>query len=65
MTLLEARINVGRKAIYRPPHGAPLEEGVITSVSNTYVFVRYGSEAWSKATCPDDLSLLSEPITDG
>jgi hypothetical protein len=47
--------------VYRAAHvpvDAPGEEGVITSVNSSMVFVRYGSDAHSKATCPIDLSPL-------
>ena len=33
------------------------ELGVITSVNETYVFVRYGNDINSKATRPEDLKL--------
>ena len=53
MTLIEASERVGQKVIYRAPHvrsDQPGEEGVITSVSGQFVFVRYGSDTHSKAT---------------
>jgi hypothetical protein len=54
MTLDEAAANIGRNVVYRPLG----EEGVITSVNNSYVFVRYrGDLVASKATCADDLFL--------
>jgi hypothetical protein len=61
MTIDEAKQSIGRKVIYRPSHShAPVsEEGVITSVNDTYVFVRYGSQTTSAATYPRDLSLLA------
>jgi hypothetical protein len=61
MTLDEAREHIGNKVVYRAAHvpvDAPGEEGVITSVNSSMVFVRYGSDAHSKATCPIDLSPL-------
>lgn len=54
MTLDEARHNVGRLVIYERPH-CLREEGVITSVNDRYVFVRYGSGQTSQATDPADL----------
>ena len=39
--------------------GSVTEEGVITSVGQQYVFVRYGPDVGSKATHPDDLTLLA------
>jgi hypothetical protein len=60
MTLLEARQNIGRLVIYRPMRRKTKErgdEGVITSVNDTYVFVRYGTQQTSEATRPEDLRL--------
>jgi hypothetical protein len=47
--------DIGRAVLYGPRHGQPLEEGVITSFNNVYVFVRYGSDKHSKATLRGDL----------
>ena len=33
--------DVGRGVVYYPPHGGRPEDGVITSVNDSYVFVRY------------------------
>ena len=52
------RLDIGRKVVYR---SAPLyiaEEGVITSVNKTAVFVRYGSDVNSQATSREDLDWL-------
>jgi hypothetical protein len=60
MTLEEARKNIGRYVVYTPFEGCSdnqKEVGVITSVNDTYVFVRYGDELHSKATRPEDLKL--------
>lgn len=60
MTLEEAKNNIGRWVVYTPFKGCPdnqKEVGVITSVNDTYVFVRYGNELHSKATRPEDLKL--------
>lgn len=60
MTIEEARANVGQKVAYRAHHLQPHEpgqEGVITSVNDRWVFVRYGTEAVSQATAPEMLSL--------
>jgi len=35
------------------------EDGVITSVNDRYVFVRYRGWGGSKATSPEDLTLLA------
>lgn len=61
MTIDEAREHIGNKVVYRSAHvpaDAPGEEGVITSVNSSMVFVRYGADAHSKATCPSDISPL-------
>lgn len=60
MTLDEARENVGAGVVYTPGHG-PKEDGVITGVSSTSVFVRYAKQhpsANGQATSPGDLELL-------
>lgn len=58
MTLDEARANIGNGVVYTPAHGFAAEQGVITGVSEEWVFVRYGISG-SKATDPAALSLLS------
>lgn len=58
MTLDEARNAIGLKVLYRSGH-TDREEGVINSVNDTFVFVRYGSQAGSQATRPVDLQLAS------
>jgi hypothetical protein len=48
---------IGMKVIYTPHKGCKpeqLEEGVVTSKNDKFVFVRYGADYCSKATCPDD-----------
>jgi hypothetical protein len=47
--------------VYRPPHpGAEAEQGVITSVSTLYVYVRYSGDCTgSKATHPAALEFLA------
>lgn len=59
MTLDEARECIGHKVIYMAGTAALAEEGVITSVNDSYVFVRYGTQAGSQATRPADLTPLS------
>ncbi len=62
MTLTEARDRVGQKVVYRAPHVGhhqPGEEGVITSVGDTWVYVRYGASTTSKATHPEMLAAVS------
>jgi hypothetical protein len=56
MTRDEAKTNIGRLVVYRPFPDV-YEEGVITSVGDYYVFVRYGSQQTSAATRPEDLRL--------
>jgi hypothetical protein len=41
MTLDEARDSIGESVVYLPDHGGPAEDGVITGVSSSVVFVRY------------------------
>ena len=58
MTIDEARAHVGDGVLYRPPCGHT-EEGVITRVSGTWVFVRFGSSPAAQVTDPADLELLA------
>jgi len=58
MTLDEARARIGDGVVYARPYGAR-EDGVITKVGSLYVFVRYGGDAYSKATAAADLTFLS------
>lgn len=52
--------DVGRKVVYRAHHpGTQLEEGVITSFNESFVFVRYGSGTTSQATSRNDLEWIS------
>lgn len=62
MTLDEAREHLDDGVVYLPP-GGRREDGVITSVNERYVFVRYDGDTTSKATHPTDLVLLSEPCS--
>jgi len=57
MTLKEARDSVGRCVAYTTSHGAT-ELGRITSVGTKFVFVRYEGDIHSKATAPENLSLV-------
>lgn len=67
MTIEQAREHVGDGVVYLPlrapfpPGGLPhqLEDGVITSVNDSYVFVRYAGDQHSKATAPEFLTLLA------
>jgi hypothetical protein len=61
MTLDEARSCLDRgepDVLYRPAHGGP-EHGVITSVNEAWVFVRFGTQATPAATGPADLEALT------
>jgi hypothetical protein len=65
MTLLEASNNIGNKVIYTPfefCHYSLKESGVITSVNDRFVSVRYGSDVNSKSTRPEDLELEFKTI---
>ena len=60
MTLQECKNSIGRSVTYIPFEGCDIslrEYGVITSVNERFVFVRYGSDINSKATNPNDLIL--------
>jgi hypothetical protein len=58
MTLDEARAHIGEAVAYRVA-GELAEDGVITSVGNVAVFVRYEGDRHSKATDPADLTLIA------
>ena len=61
MTLDDARGHVGDAVVYQPDHGG-VEDGVITGVSERYVFVRYRGQhptADGKATPADQLTLVA------
>ena len=65
ITIDQARLNIGRGVVYRRPY-CKTEQGVITSVSETSVFVRYLGDMHSKGTCPADLEWLTpdeQPVT--
>jgi hypothetical protein len=58
MTLDEARDHIGEGVIYRAG-SVVAEDGVITSVNDHYVFVRYRVLGDGVATAPGDLTLLA------
>ena len=58
ITIEQARANIGRGVIYRRPY-CGVEQGTITGVSETTVFVRYLGDMHSKGTYPSDLEWLS------
>ena len=51
--------DIGRAVCYKQGFD-PVEEGVITSFNDNYVFVRYGSDKQSKATKRRDLAWTHE-----
>ena len=55
----EARTHLGCAVVFHQI-GRPNEEGVITSVNDHYVFVRYGKDYYPKATPSHMLSLIME-----
>ena len=60
MTLEQARNNIGCYVTYIPFKGcdkSQYEIGIITSVNEKYVFVRYGNNLHSKATRAEDLKI--------
>ena len=63
MTLAVARHHIGHPVIFRPfPETSDddrHEDGVITAVTDQFVFVRYSGESRSKATAPDRLTVTS------
>jgi hypothetical protein len=57
MTIEEAKSLLGAGVVYKNGNGSR-EDGVITSVNNTWVFVRYRGDNHSKATDPSQLEKL-------
>ncbi len=53
-----ASVDIGRKVIYVSNRGKR-EDGVITSFSDSFVFVRYGNDGQGIATLREDLEWLS------
>lgn len=57
MTLEEARAHIGGGVVYLPTR----EDGVITSVNDRYVFVKFNALAMHGTACgPGDLQLISD-----
>ena len=52
--------DIGRKVVYTGNYGGPLEEGVITSFNDAFVFVRYGAKYHSEATGRSDLKWCNQ-----
>jgi hypothetical protein len=61
-TLDEASRRIGHRVVYRPAHGGPSEDGVITSVNDRYVLVRYGADRGGRATDPARLEFLPRSV---
>lgn len=51
--------HIGRGVVYKPRHGA-VEQGVITSYNDSFIFVNYGAACMGRglATSPGDLDWL-------
>jgi hypothetical protein len=67
VTLTEARQHIGESVIYNErtwDDRGKTDAGVITSVGNRFVFVRYGDDTGSKATDPAMLWLDDTPGDD-
>jgi hypothetical protein len=64
MTLTEARDHIGDGVVYATGF-APPEDGVITGVSASLVFVRYAGGPYSQGTNPADLTLLAADVKTG
>jgi hypothetical protein len=63
VTLEEARRTVGDGMTYCPTRGktrTPLDDGVVTSVNDTYVFVRFTVQGGGVACYPEDLEWLAK-----
>ena len=58
ITIEQARVNIGRGVVYCRPW-CETEQGFITSVSETCVFVRYSGDMHSRCTYPEDLDWLT------
>lgn len=59
MTLEQAAKAIGQRVVYLPDRRLLLKEtvGVIMSVNDTFVFVRYSYSPQSVATRPEDLEV--------
>jgi hypothetical protein len=58
VTIDEAREHIGDRVVYASGYNPP-ENGVITGVSRTSVFVRFDGALHAKGTDPADLTLLA------
>jgi hypothetical protein len=48
--------DIGRNVVFKSFEDAAPEQGVITSFTDTYIFVRYGVCGCGQATNPNDLT---------
>lgn len=60
MSIEDAADNIGRVVVYRGHSfgNQSGQQGIITSVNATYVFVRYAGNQTSQATRPQDIEFL-------
>lgn len=64
-TLDRFRAHIGAAVVYTPPGCGPdcaREQGVVTGVNASFVFVRYGADLTPKATAPQNLRLLAREV---
>ncbi len=54
--MLKGECKIGQKVVYRRGH-IESESGVVTSMNDSYAFVRYRNNSNSKATYYDDLEI--------
>lgn len=52
--------DIGRKVFYEPFKGAALEEGIITSFNDTFIFVDYTNVGRGQATQPSKLEWVTK-----
>jgi hypothetical protein len=62
MTIEEARDHIGDLVTYRNSYDQTAN-GAITSVAGPFVFVRYGSDQFSRGTAAEALTLRPEGVT--
>ena len=59
----KTEFHTGQGVVYRAHLNAAPEDGIVTAVTDSYVFVRYRGDNHSKATRPVDLRPL-QPSSD-
>lgn len=60
MTIEEAAASIGHTVIYTSFGGRHTEEGVIASVSNSWVYVRYGTDKHPQGSGAQVLKLVED-----